>query len=76
MSQMSPLRRCMIEDMTIRNLSPAMQRSYISAVSKPLFWAIPRQIGVGGRSRFPSASCLDWHFMAGAEPVRLYAAIL
>jgi hypothetical protein len=47
MSQMSPLRRRMIEDMTIRNLSPAMQRSYISAVSKPLFWAIPRQIGVG-----------------------------
>lgn len=30
----SPLRRRMIEDMTIRNLSPATQRSYLHAVSK------------------------------------------
>ena len=34
MTQVSPLRRRMIEDMTVRNLSPATQRSYISAVSK------------------------------------------
>jgi site-specific recombinase XerD len=34
MGEMSPLRRRMIEDMTIRNLSPATQRSYIHAVSK------------------------------------------
>lgn len=34
MTELSPLRRRMIEDMTIRNLSPATQRSYISAVSK------------------------------------------
>lgn len=34
MTDMSPLRRRMVEDMTIRNLSPATQRSYISAVSK------------------------------------------
>lgn len=34
MADMSPLRRRMVEDMTIRNLSPATQRSYISAVSK------------------------------------------
>ncbi len=30
----SPLRRRMIEDMTIRNLSPATQRSYVHAVEK------------------------------------------
>jgi len=31
---MSPLRRRMIEDMTVRNLSPATQRSYLHAVCK------------------------------------------
>lgn len=31
---MSPLRRRMIEDMTVRNLSPSTQRSYLHAVSK------------------------------------------
>lgn len=34
MAELTPLRRRMIEDMTIRNLSPATQRSYIHAVSK------------------------------------------
>jgi integrase/recombinase XerD len=34
MAPMSPLRRRMIEDMTIRNLSPATQQSYLHAVSK------------------------------------------
>ena len=34
-------RRCMIEDMTVRNLSPAMQRSYISAVSSRYFGQSP-----------------------------------
>ena len=34
MAELSPLRRRIIQDMTIRNLSPATQRSYIHAVSK------------------------------------------
>ena len=34
MAEKSPLRRRMIEDMTVRNLSPATQRSYVHAVSK------------------------------------------
>ncbi|PDT00545.1 integrase [Rhizobium chutanense] len=34
MTEMSPLRRRMIDDMTIRNLSPATQRSYLHAVTK------------------------------------------
>src|SRR6056297_3394953 len=34
MAEPSPLRRRMIEDMTVRNLSPATQRSYVNAVSK------------------------------------------
>jgi integrase/recombinase XerD len=34
MAQMSPLRQRMIEDLTIRNLSPETQRSYVHHVSK------------------------------------------
>lgn len=34
MAEISPLRLRMIEDMTVRNLSPATQRSYVHAVSK------------------------------------------
>ncbi len=34
MATMSPLRRRMIEDMTIRNLSPETQQSYVRAVAK------------------------------------------
>ena len=31
MAQLSPVRRRMIEDMTVRNMSPATQRSYVRA---------------------------------------------
>jgi integrase/recombinase XerD len=34
MTEISPLRRRMIEDMTVRNLSPTTQQSYIHAVKK------------------------------------------
>lgn len=34
MAEISPLRRRMIEDMSVRNLSPATQRSYLHAVTK------------------------------------------
>lgn len=34
MAEISPLRRRMIEDMTVRNLSPATQQSYLNAVAK------------------------------------------
>src|SRR5262245_11775522 len=34
MAEISPLRRRMIEDRTVRNLSPATQRSYLAAVLK------------------------------------------
>ena len=48
MAAMSPLRRRMIEDMTIRNLSPATQRSYIYAVAKfsRHFRCSPDRLGV------------------------------
>ena len=34
MADLSPLRRRMIEDMKVRNLSPATQRCYVHAVAK------------------------------------------
>ncbi len=34
MTEMIPLRRRMIEDMTVRNLSPATQRSYVLLTCK------------------------------------------
>ena len=47
MATMSPLRRRMIEDMTVRNLSPATQQSYLYAVAKfsRHFSVPPAQLG-------------------------------
>src|SRR6201987_1810289 len=48
MDEISPLRRRMIEDMTIRNLSPATQRSYLHAVSRfsQYFGRSPDRLGL------------------------------
>ena len=48
MAEMSPLRRRMIEDMTIRNLSPATQRSYIHTIAKfsRFFGRSPARLGL------------------------------
>ncbi len=48
MAEMSPLRRRMIEDMTVRNLSPATQRSYLHAVTKfsQYFGRSPERLGL------------------------------
>jgi integrase/recombinase XerD len=48
MTEMSPLRRRMIEDMTVRNLSPANQRSYVHAVAKfgRFFGRSPERLGL------------------------------
>ena len=48
MTEISPLRRRMIDDMTVRNLSPATQRSYIHAVAKfsRFFGRSPDKLGL------------------------------
>jgi integrase/recombinase XerD len=48
MAEMSPLRRRMIEDMTVRNLSPATQRSYVNAVARlsRYFGRAPDRLGL------------------------------
>jgi len=48
MAKVSPLRRRMTEDMTIRNLSPATQRTYIHAVSRfsQYFGRSPDRLGL------------------------------
>src|SRR5712664_1628684 len=48
MTEMNPLRRRMIEDMTVRNLSPATQRSYLHAVTKfsRYFGRSPERLGL------------------------------
>src|SRR6478736_1944782 len=48
MADVSPLRRRMIEDMTVRNLSPATQRSYVHAVTKfsRFFGRSPDRLGL------------------------------
>ena len=48
MAEISPLRRRMIEDMTIRTLSPATQQSYLPAVAKfsRYFGRSPDRLGV------------------------------
>lgn len=48
MAAVSPLRRWMIEDMTIRYLSPTTQRSYLHAVAKfsRYFGRSPERLGL------------------------------
>jgi integrase/recombinase XerD len=48
MAQITPLRRRMIDDMTVRNLSPATHQSYVCAVAKfsRFFARSPDQLGV------------------------------
>src|SRR5271156_3470807 len=48
MAQMRPLRRRMIDDMTVRNLSPATQQSYVYAVAKfsRFFGCSPDRLGI------------------------------
>ena len=63
MAQMTALRRRMIDDMTLRNLSPATQQSYVYAVAKfsRFFGRSPDQLSVEEvrpiRFTWPDVAC-------------------
>jgi integrase/recombinase XerD len=63
MAQITPLRRRMIDDMTVRNLSPATQQSYVYAVAKfsRFFARSPDQLGVEEVRAYPIhlAACVS-----------------
>ncbi len=62
MAQMTPLRRRMIDDMTIRNLSPATQQSYVYAVAKfsRFFDSLAGSAWGGGGPRLPDPPGRPW----------------
>ena len=76
MAEISPLRRRMIEDMTVRNLSPATQQSYLNAVSKfsRYFARSPDRLGLEDVHAF-QVHLVARDLVAGAEPDRLCATV-
>lgn len=73
MAPASPLRRRMIEDMTVRDLSPATQRSYLNAVSKfsRYFGRSPGHLGLEDVYAFQVHLGGDGDLVACIEPDRL-----
>ena len=77
MAEMSLLRRRMIEDMTVRNLSPATQRSYLNAISKfsRYFGRSPDHLGLEDVHAFQVHLVATGDIMAGAQSDCLGAAL-
>ena len=74
----SPLRRRMIDDMSLRNLSPATQRSYLHAVTKFSRYCgrSPDRLGLEDVRAFQVHLVSQGHFVAGAEPDGMRLALL
>ena len=70
MATMSRLRRRMIEDKRVPNLSPATQRSYLQAVSRfsQYFGRSPDRLEMEDVRAFQVPSGVDGDFLADAEP--------
>ena len=66
MGQMSPLRRRMIEDITVRNLAPATQQSYLYAVAGSAVTSHVRPFGSAWSTCAPTRS--TWRLRNGRGP--------
>ena len=75
---MSPLRRRMIEDMTIRKFTAKTQHDYVQRIKN--FCCIPRSITrhceLRGRTQLPAASGCERRRRADPQPKRLDATVL
>ena len=78
MATMSPLRRRMIEDMTVRNLSPATQQSYLYAVAKfsRHFSAAAGSARHGAGPRLPAPPDRPEALVVAHQPGRVRPALL
>ncbi len=63
--------------MTVRNLSPATQRSYVHAVAKfgRFFGRSPEKLDLEDSPRLSGSPGGRWDVVAGAEPDRLRTAL-
>ena len=78
MATMSPLRQRMIEDMTIRNLSPATQQSYVYAVAKfsRHFGRSPDRLGMEDVRAYQLHLVAQKRLLVAHQPGGLRAAVL
>ena len=71
MAEINSLRRRIIEDMSVRNLSPATSDPTSHSLEVQLvFWPFPGSSGIGGCPRLPSASGFQGHFLGVAQANR------
>ena len=75
---MSPLRRRMIEDMTIRKFAPKTQHDYVQRVKNfaAFLGAIAGYGEFRGRAALSAASGIERRWRADHQPDRLDAAVL
>ena len=76
---MSPLRRRMIEDMTIRKLAPKTQHDYVQRVKNfaAFLGRSPDMASeLRGRARLPAASGFERRWGTDHQPGRINAALL
>ncbi|MGZ2375951.1 hypothetical protein ACVI3U_003917 [Sinorhizobium medicae] len=65
MREISPLHRQMIDDMTVRNLSPATQRSFCTVTKFSRYFGRSRPSWTGRRARVSRASGVIDDYIAG-----------